>query len=75
MSRTSENEWTPDDHRSGEAAFQPARDFELRQRGKPLKTVIGVGILAIIALVLTLMHPVPHDVPDVPAWTTGQATR
>lgn len=46
--------------------------FQTRQSGKSIKTVIGVGLLAVVALVLARMHPVPHDIPDIPSWATEQ---
>ena len=73
MSRTSENGWAAGGHQSGDMPCQPDNDFRSRQSGKPMKTVIGVGLLAVVALVLSLMHPVPHDIPDGPSWTTGPA--
>jgi hypothetical protein len=51
---------------------QSDNSFQTRQSGKSIKTVIGVGLLAIVALVLARMHPVPHDIPDIPSWATEQ---
>lgn len=71
MSHTSEN-WTPDSERRDADVSPPKSDFESRHRGKPVKAVIGVGLLVVLALVLSRMHPAPHDIPDHSA-TTGQA--
>ena len=75
MSRTSENSWTPDtaDY-VGDPPADRNKDFGSRKLGKPIKTMIGVGLLVVVALVLSRMNPVPHDIPEVPSWTTGQTS-
>ncbi|CAN5223012.1 hypothetical protein BH10PSE10_BH10PSE10_07030 [soil metagenome] len=70
----SENSWTTDtEDYDTKQPERPNKNFESRELGKPMKTVIGIGLLVVVALALSRMHPVPHDVPDVPSWTTGQA--
>jgi hypothetical protein len=72
MSQTSES-WMPDSERR-DADVSPSRsDFDSRQRGKPAKAIIGICLLVVLALVLSQMHPAPHNIPDN-ASTTGQAT-
>jgi hypothetical protein len=73
MSRTSEN-WMPDSHKPG-ADVSPfsKSDFDSRQQGKPMKAIIGIGLLVVLALVLSRMHPAPHDIQNNSAMTTGQA--
>lgn len=44
------------------------------QQGKPIKAVIGIALLVVLAIVLSRMHPAPHEVPNNPAVTTGQTT-
>ncbi len=70
----SENSWTTDTGDSDtKQPERPNKGFVSHGMGKPMKTVIGIGLLVVVALALSRMHPVPHDVPKVPSWTTGQA--
>ncbi|MCF2524064.1 hypothetical protein [Bradyrhizobium sp. G127] len=72
MSQISES-WMPDSERRDANSSLSQSDFDSRQQGKPAKTVIGIGLLVVLALVLSQMHPAPHDVPEN-SITTGQAT-
>jgi hypothetical protein len=71
MSKTS---WMPDSEKSGhDTPSYSGEDFDINQQGKPVKAVIGVALLVVLALVLSRMHPVPHEITD-PSVTTGQTT-
>lgn len=49
-------------------------EFE-NQQGKPVKALIGIALLVVLALVLSRMHPVPHEISGDPGMTTtGQTT-
>ncbi|MCR6736260.1 MAG: hypothetical protein NVV83_20190 [Afipia sp.] len=74
MTRTSENGWTSDHEKRGyDLPLDTQKDFD-SQRDKPMKAVIGIALLVVLALALSRMHPVPHDVPDDSAAATGQIT-
>jgi len=72
MARMSDTGWNSD-HRADQPE-QSADDFEFNQRGKPLKAMIGVAILVVLALVLSRMNPVSHEASAPPSITTGQTT-
>lgn len=75
MTHVSGSSWRPERENGGTGAPIKAReDFDHNQRGKPIKAVIGVALLVILALALSRMHPVPHDAANPPSITTGQAT-
>jgi hypothetical protein len=64
--------WTSDDTEGDlEAPSAATSNFEQRHEGKPIKTMIGVVLLIVLALVLSRMHPAPHEISD-PSATTGQ---
>lgn len=69
MTRT-HSSWTSD---GPDSPPETASDFDRRHEGKSVKAVIGVVLLVVLALVLSRMHPVPHEIPD-PSVTTGQAS-
>lgn len=48
--------------------------FDDTQRGKPLKAVIGVILLAVLAIVLARMNPAPHESRSPSAPITQQTT-
>ncbi len=74
MTRISETGWIPDSEKSGHGTpVESGKDFDLNQQGKPMKAVIGVALLVVLALILSRMNPVPHEISD-PSVTTGQAT-
>lgn len=74
MTRLSGNSWTPNESReSYDTPTQPNGDIGSNQQGKPIKTVIGIAVLVVLALVLSRMNPVPHDTANAPSITTGQA--
>lgn len=74
MTRTSETNWMPDSDKSGQDRPPSGKEFDTNQKGKPMKTVIGVTVLLVLALVLSRMHPAPHEIAD-PSVTTGSITR
>lgn len=74
MTRTSETGWMPErENRGHDTPVNSGEDIGLNQRGKPVKTVIGVVLLVVLALALSRMHPVPHEISD-PSGTAGQVT-
>lgn len=74
MTRTSGRSWISDSEKSNyDAAAKSSEDFDANQQSKPMKAIIGVALLVVLALVLSRMHPVPHEISD-PSVTTGQAT-
>ena len=79
MTRRSETGWMPDSKRSGhDTPSYSSKDFDINQQSKPMKAVIGVAVLVILALVLSRMHPAPHEVSDpsvTAAHTTGTIAR
>ena len=72
MIRTSETGWTPHGEKS-DRDTPSGQDFDSNQQGKPMKAIIGVVLLVVLAVVLSRMHPVPHEIAD-PSVTTGQTT-
>jgi hypothetical protein len=74
MTRTSESSWTPDGEKRGHnTPLHSSEDFDSNQRSKPMKAIIGVVLLVVLALILSRMNPAPHEISD-PSVTTGQAT-
>ena len=45
-------------------------NFESCQRNKPMKAMVGVGLLVVLALILAHMHPVPHEIQNPPSIST-----
>lgn len=75
MSRTSGTGWTSDkDHHGYDEPEQTSEELEFNQSGKPLKAVIGVAVLVVLALVLSRMNPASHEASSPPSVTTGQST-
>lgn len=72
MTHTSESSWMPDGEKSGHDTLSN-EDFDLNQQNKPVKAVVGVALLVVLALVLSRMHPAPHEIANPPV-TTGQVT-
>lgn len=73
MTRT-HNGWTSDGTGHNlETPPETPGDFDRRHEGKSIKTVIGVALLVVLALLLSRMHPVPHEISD-PSATTGQTS-
>ncbi|MES2602525.1 MAG: hypothetical protein V4602_17125 [Pseudomonadota bacterium] len=69
----SANDWSSDSKKGGyDEPIQTSEEFD--QQGKPIKALIGVALLVVLALVLARMSPVPHEVSTNPAVTTGQTT-
>lgn len=74
MTRTSETGWMPEGGKRGhDTPVNSGEDFDLNQQGKPVKTIIGVALLVVLALVLSQMHPVPHQI-AAPSVTMRQMT-
>lgn len=72
--RTSESGWIPDREPSGRKTPAYSREkFDLNQQGKPVKAIVGVCLLVVLALILSRMNPVPHEITADPSMTTGQA--
>lgn len=71
MALISGNKWASDKDKRGYAdAPDIYENFELSQRNKPLKAMIGVALLVALALILARMHPVPHEIPNPPSIST-----
>lgn len=65
----------PDDKQDGyDEPASTSEDFELSQEGKPIKALIGVAVVVVLALVLSRMNPAPHEISNTPAATSGLAT-
>lgn len=72
MALMSGNDWSSDGKNG--AREEPVRTSELEnQLGKPVKALIGIALLVVLALVLARMHPAPHEISgDLGMTTTGQ---
>ncbi len=55
------NGWSSNPDHDFSGAPQTLEDFEFNQRGKPLKAVIGLGILVAFGIALTFFHPENHN--------------
>lgn len=74
MALMSGNDWSSDGKKGGyDEPVQTSEEFEYQQ-GKPIKALIGVALLVILAVALARMSPAPHEVSNNPAMTTGQTT-
>lgn len=74
MTRLSGSSWTPNREREGyDDPAQATDDVGYNQQNKPVKAVIGIAALVVLALVLSRMNPAPHDAANAPAITTGQS--
>jgi len=74
MALMSGNDWPSDGKKGGyDEPVQTSEEFEYQQ-GKPIKALIGVALLVVLALVLARMSPAPHEASNNPAVTTGQTT-
>lgn len=70
----SANDWSSDGKKGGyDDPVQASEGFEYQQ-GKPVKALIGIALLVVLALVFSRMHPAPHDMSGNSAVTTGQTT-
>lgn len=69
-----ESSWMSDRKGDYDARVHTDNDFGDNHEGKPIKAVIGLALLVILALVLSRMDPVPHDASTTPSITTGQTT-
>lgn len=66
--------WTSLRENAGyDASSQSREDFEHSHRDKPIKAIIGIVVLMVLALVFSRMNPAPHNVSTTPA-ATGQTT-
>lgn len=67
--------WTSDDEKDGYNAQAATNEgFGSKHQDKPVKAVIGIALLVILALALSRMNPAPHDISNNPSITTGQST-
>ncbi len=74
MAFTTGNDWSSEGKKGGyDEPIQTGEEFEYQQ-GKPVKALIGVALLVVLAVVLARMGPTPHEVSNTPAVTTGQTT-
>lgn len=74
MTLMSGNDWSSDGKKDTyDGPIQTSEDFEYQQ-GKPIKALIGIALLVVLALVLSRMNPAPHEASSNPAVTTGQTT-
>lgn len=74
MTLMSGNDWSSDGKKGGyDEPVQTSEEFEYQQ-GKPIKALIGVALLVILAVALARMSPAPHEVTNNPAMTTSQTT-
>lgn len=74
MSRMSGSDWMSDGKKGAyDEPVQTSEEFEYQQ-GKPIKALIGIALLVVLAVALARMNPAPHEVSNTPAITTGQTT-
>ena len=73
MTLTSGNDWSSGDKKSVYDEPVATDGFE-NQQGKPVKALIGIALLVVLAVVLARMNPAPHETTSAPAWTTNQTT-
>ncbi len=74
MTLTTGNDWSSDGKKGGyDEPVQTSEEFEYQQ-GKPVKALIGVALLVVLAVALARMNPAPHEASNTPAVTTGQTT-
>jgi hypothetical protein len=52
---------------------QTGEEFEYQQ-GKPIKALVGIALLVVLAVALARMNPAPHETSNTPGITTGQTT-
>ncbi|MBI3700376.1 MAG: hypothetical protein HY242_08020 [Afipia sp.] len=85
----SSNGWSSNPEHDFSPPNQTSDDFEFNQSGKPIKAVIGLGILVAFGIALTFFHPASHsastpsspmvsetahpDINSAPGQTTGSA--
>ena len=64
--------WASDDEKKRYTARAATNeDFGSKHQDKPVKAVIGIALLAILALLLSQLNPAPHDVSNTSSITTG----
>lgn len=74
MNRMSGSDWMSDGKKGvSDEPAQASEEFAYQQ-GKPVKALIGIALLVVLAVALARMSPAPHDVSNNPAITTGQTT-
>lgn len=74
MNRKSGGDWMSDGKKGAyDEPVQTSEEFEYQQ-GKPIKALIGIALLVVLAVALARMNPAPHEVSNTPAITTGQTT-
>lgn len=70
MPRVSQNDATSKTRNRDDGAARMNAEFEDCQRGKPLKALIGLGILVVVALVLARIDHDPRVVAPPPSAVT-----
>jgi hypothetical protein len=70
MPRVAENAGTPNADRRDDSLARMNAEFEDNQRGKPLKALIGLGILIVVALVLARVDRNHHVAAPPPSAIT-----
>lgn len=71
----SESNWTSVNEKGGyDAPGRSNGEIEYSQRDKPIKAVIGIAVLVVLALAFSLMNPAARDVSHAPVTTTGETT-
>jgi hypothetical protein len=70
MPRVAENAGTPNADRRDDSLARMNAEFEDNQRGKPLKALIGLGILIVVALVLARVDRDRHVAAPPPSAIT-----
>lgn len=74
MSRMSGSDWMSDGKKGVyDEPAQTGEEFEYQQ-GKPIKALVGIALLVVLAVALARMNPAPHETSNTPAITTGQTT-
>ncbi len=73
MALMSESDRTSGGQKNGYNEMIETSEFE-NQQSKPVKALIGIVLLVVLAVVLARMNPAPHETSIAPSWSTGQTT-
>ncbi len=74
MTHTSDTGWMPDSENRRRDMASSNAEFDRTQQSKPMKAIIGIAVLVVLALILSRMNPVPHEITADPSETFGQTT-
>lgn len=75
MALMSGNDWSSDVKNKNGVQDDPTGTSKFQnQQGKPVKALIGVALLVVLTLVLSRMHPAPHEISSDPDTTTTSQT-